>query len=82
MRNHETAKTQPQHVPGHGGPFAEPELKDLRGLIAVHGINELSRRIEMRPSTLAAVAAGANVREGTRWQYRQRLLLARQAGKL
>lgn len=54
-------------------PLSLDELREFDELLARHGANGLARRLGMRSSLIAAIAARLNVRDGTRAVYRTRL---------
>jgi len=62
-------------------PLSDEEIATLRALIEKHGPNVVARRLQMRGDMVAAIAAGLNVRDGTRLLFRYRLHEARQRGE-
>lgn len=62
-----------RHVPRPSVPLEEADLAAVRALIAATSLTEAARRLDVARTTLAPVAAGAAVREGTRLVISQRL---------
>lgn len=54
-------------------PLEACELEAVRGLIGEHGLQAVSRMLQMPPSTIASAAAGASLRQGNHMLLSERI---------